>query len=516
MITGYTENNRLKDALELFDEMPVRDKIAWNSMIKGCLECGDLSMARKLFDQMPDRNVVTWTTVINGYMQVGRVQVAERLFREMPSRDTAAWNCMIYGYCRNGKVDEAFRVFQQMPSRDVISWTSMISGLDQNGRSEDAIRLFQDMVGYGIEPTTSTVSCLISACAKALAVDLGAQIHSRIVKLGLVVDEFVASSLITFYANCQQLESSLEVFNEKAHASVVVWTSLLTGYSSNLNHDGALEVFCEMIRRGYFPNESSFTSALNSCCAVLSLDTGKMIHAEAVKLGFEASAFVGSSLITFYSKCGSIQDGITVFRVIKQKNLVSWNSILVGCAQYGYGKWALAFFAQMLRIEVEPNEITFTGLLNAANHSGMWQKGRHFFQFFSKYTSIEINLQHYACSVDMICRCGKLEEAEKFIKNMPVKADSLVWLTLLNACCMHSNFEIAERVSKCILDQDPICSAAYTLLSNLYASAGRWSDVSRIRMEMRLRDVAKQQGCSWLTPEGDKHENYYNGICSSL
>ncbi|KAJ8450001.1 hypothetical protein Cgig2_029363 [Carnegiea gigantea] len=515
MITGFTQNNRLKDALQLFDEMPVRDTIAWNSMIKGCLECRDLAMARKLFDQMPDRNVVAWTTMINGYMQLGRVEVAERLFREMPSRDTAAWNCMIYGYCSNGKVDEAVRVFEQMPSRNVISWTSMISGLDQNGRSEDALRLFQQMVGYGIEPTTSTFSCLISACANALAVDLGAQIHSRVVKLGLVLDEFVASSLITFYANCQQLENSVEVFNEKAHGSVVVWTSLLTGYSLNLKHGGALEVFSEMIKRVIFPNDSSFTSALNSCCAIGSLDAGKMIHAEAVKLGFEASAFVGNSLITFYSKCGSIQDAIKTFQVIRQKNLVSWNSILVGCAQYGHGMWALAFFTQMLRTEVEPDEITFTGLLCAANHSGMWQKGRHFFQFFSKYMSIEITLQHYACVVDIICHCGRLDEAEEFIKNMPVKANSLVWLALLNACCMHSNFEIAERASKCIMDLDPNCSAAYTLLSNLYASAGRWSDVSRIRMEMRMRDVAKQKGCSWLTPEGDKQENYHNGIGDS-
>ncbi|KAK9706903.1 hypothetical protein RND81_07G159700 [Saponaria officinalis] len=504
IISGYCKNRKLKDALQLFDKMPVRDTVAWNCMIKGCLDCGDLVTGSKLFDQMPERNVVSWTTMINGYMKLGRVEVAVGLFEEMPSRDVAVWNAMIHGYFLNCRVDEAIRVFEMMPYRNVISWTSMISGLDQNGRSFEALRLFKQMVGDGNEPTESTFACLITACVNVKAVELGTQIHGRSVKLGYVWDEFVASSLITLYANCKRLDDSRRVFDEKVHDSVVVWTSLLTGYSSNSMHDNALTVFSGMTKMGVSPNESSFTSVLNSCCLLMSLDRGQVIHANATKLGFVASAFVGNSLVTLYSKCGSIQEAVNAFEEIKVKNLVSWNSIIVGCAQHGRSVCAHIFFAQMIRFEVEPDEITLTGLLHCASHSGMFLKGRRIFTYFHKYTASKLNLQHYACMVDIICRSGNLDEAEEFVKNMPIKPNSLVLLQLLSACGVHSNIEIAERVSRHILVLDPQCSAAYTLLSNLYASAGRWNDVSRIRSEMKSKNVTKQGGHSWVNQGGEK------------
>ncbi|KAL9232238.1 hypothetical protein vseg_007368 [Gypsophila vaccaria] len=503
-ITGYCKTRRLEDALHMFDEMPERDTVAWNIMIKGCLDCGDWVTGSRLFEQMPERNVVSWTTMINGYMKVGRVEVAERLFREMPVRDVAVWNAMIHGYFMNCRVEEAVEVFSVMPRRNVISWTSMVSGLDQNGRGFEALRLFKRMVGDGVEPTGSTLSCLVTACVNVMAVELGTQIHGRIVKLGYVWDEFVASSLITLYANCKRLDDSRRVFLEKVHDSVVVWTSLLTGYSLNSMHDDALTVFYDMTKMGVSPNESSFTSVLNACCSLMSLVRGQAIHANAMKLGFVESAFVGNSLVTLYSRCGNIRESVNAFEEIKVKNLVSWNSIIVGCAQHGCSAWALIFFAQMMRLEVEPDEITLTGLLHSASHSGMFLKGRRVFTYFHKYTPSKPNLQHYACMVDIICRSGNLDEAEEFIKNMPIKPNSLVLLQLLSACGVHSNIEIAERVSKHILLLDPQCSAAYTLLSNLYASAGRWNDVSRIRSEMKSKYITKEGGHSWVNQGGEK------------
>ncbi|CAO2840474.1 unnamed protein product [Amaranthus hypochondriacus] len=502
MITNHTKYGRLRDALHVFDQMPIRDTIAWNSIIKGCLDCDNLSMARKFFYEMPDKNVVSWTTMINGYMQFGKVEVAEGLFKEMSFKDVVVWNSMIHGYFINGSVTDAVKMFEDMPCRNVVSWTSMISGLDQNGRSADALRIFKQMVSCGIETTATMFSCLITACANSMAVELGTQIHARIVKLGCIIEEFISSSLITFYANCKQPENSRKIFMENVHYSVVVWTSLLTGYSLNSKYDQALTVFSDMTKMGIFPNESSFTSVLNSCCSLMSLGKGQIVHGEVIKLGFEASAFVGNSLVTLYSRCGNIEDAIKAFKRIHVKNLVTWNSIIVGSAQHGRVLWAFILFAQMLRAGVEPDAITLTGLLYAIDHSGMFLKGRQFFQYFGKYTSIELNAQHFGCMVDILCRSGELVEAEEFINTMPVKANSLMLLNLLGACRTHSNIEIAERVSKYILDLDPHCNAAHTILSNIYASAERWNDVSRVRLQMKSRNIATQGGCSWLNEGG--------------
>ncbi|OMO82838.1 hypothetical protein COLO4_22801 [Corchorus olitorius] len=506
MVDGYVQNYRLGDAMELFEKMPVRDTVAWNAMIKGCLHCGDLVTAKKLFDEMPGRNVISWTTMVNGYLQFGKVEVAERLFSEMPMRDVAAWNSMINGYLKMGRVEEAMNLFSKMPCPNVISWTAMISGLDYNGRTDEALVLFKKMVGSGVEPSSNTFSCVLTACTNVMALPLGVQTHGQIVKLGFSFDEFVCATLLTFYATCKEMADACKVFNEKLHRNVVIWTALLTGYGLNERHESALMVFGDMIRMGVLPNQSSFTSALNSCSGLEALDRGKEFHCIAVKLGLEADSFVGNSLTVMYSVCGNINDAVAAFRNIDVKNVVSWNSIIVGCAQHGQALWALILFGQMIRAEVDPDEITFTGLLSACSHSGMLQKGRCFFEYISRYKSSAMKLQHYVCMVDVLGRCGKLDEAEELIENMQVKPNSTVWLALLGACRMHSNLEVAERAAKSILDLEPHCSAAYVLLSNLYASAGKWSDVSRMRVRMKWGGVVKQPGRSWVTLRGVRHD----------
>ncbi|KAF3450532.1 hypothetical protein FNV43_RR06617 [Rhamnella rubrinervis] len=506
MIAGYARSHRLHDALKLFYEMPMRDTVSWNSMIKGCLDCGNLSKAKEIFYGMSGRNVISWTTMINGFMQFGEVENAELLFHEMPTRDVAAWNSMISGYCSNGRVEDAINLFEVMPLKDLISWTSMIGGLDQNGKSGEALFLFEKMMGSGFEPTSTTLVCALTACANLLALHLGVQIHGQIIKLGYCFDNFLSASLITFYANCKQIENACRVFEVSLHKNVAVWTALLTGYGSNCKHESALKAFGDMIRVGVLPNQSSFTSALNACCRLEALDRGKEIHSLAFKLGLETDVFVGNSLIVMYSKCGFVNDGVAAFKRIGTKNIVSWNAVIMGCAQHGCGMWVLVLFNRMIRVAMNPDEITFTGLLSACCHSGMLQKGRHIFKIFSQNKLVEVKLEHYACMVDILGRCGKLEEAEDFIRNMPLKPNSMVWLALLSSCRVHPNLDVAERAVKSILDLEPHCSAAYVLLSNIYASASRWSDVSRIRGKMKHNGVLKEPGSSWFTLKGLRHE----------
>ncbi|XP_022879641.1 pentatricopeptide repeat-containing protein At5g46460, mitochondrial [Olea europaea var. sylvestris] len=499
MISCYVENCRLEEALKLFDKMPDKDTVLWNLMIKGCIDWGNLEMGLRLFSEMPEKNVVSCTTVMNGLLKFGRVEEAKRLFEEMPVRDIAAWNAMIHGYFENGRVEEALTLFDGMPNRNVISWTSIISGLGQHGRNCEALSIFWKMVGLGMRPTSSTFACAITACANIGELCLGSQVHGLVMKLGCVFDVYVIASLITLYANCKEMNYSFKVFDEKLHMNVVTWTSLLTGYSVNGKHGDALKVFGDMIRVGVIPNQSSFTSALNSCCEMKAVAWGKEIHGAAIKLGFERDVYVGNTLVLLYTACGNISNGLSKFNEIAEKNIVSWNTIIVGCAQHGYGKWALTLFSQMVKARVDPDDITFTGLLNACSHSGMLREGICFFEYLCQCTAMEKKLEHFACMVDVLCRNGKLDEAEELVKTMPIEANLSIWLALLNGCRMHSNLEVAERACSNILDIDPRCSAAYVLLSNTYASAGRWADVSRIRKNMKNSDSIKQPGCSWVT-----------------
>ncbi|TQE00705.1 hypothetical protein C1H46_013644 [Malus baccata] len=341
---------------------------------------------------------------------------------------------MLSDHLKNQNLDQAHLVFNEIPFPSVDLYTMMITGYVQIRRLDDALKLFYEM------PEKDTVSwnSMIKGCV---------QIHGQIVKLGYCFDEFVAASLITLYANCKQMENSYRVFNESLHKNVVVWTALLTGCGLNCQHEDALKVFRDMMKWGVLPNQLSFISGLNSCGG-LDLDQGKETQTAAVNLGFETDVFLGNSLIVFYTKCRSMNGGVSVFKRIGDKNIVSWNSTIVGCAQHVCGMWALTLFNRMTRTGVEPDERTFTGLLSACSHSGMLQKARHFIKFFCGRKSVEVKLEHYACMVDALGRSGELEEAEELIKNMPVQANKTVWLTLLGACTMHCNFDVAERAAR--------------------------------------------------------------------
>ncbi|KAL3833584.1 hypothetical protein ACJIZ3_008320 [Penstemon smallii] len=505
MVSSYVENSKLNEALKLFDELPIKDVVLWNLMIKGCVNCGNLEMGLKLFDEMPERNVISWTTLMNAFLKSRKIEEAELLFNQMPDKDIAAWNAMIHGYFGNGKVEDAKRLFETMPSRNVISWTTMISGLDQQGKSDEALSIFGNMVGFGLKPTSSTFSCAITACANVGNLCLGSQTHGNIVKLGYIFDPYVTASLITFYAHCQLIDDCAKSFNEKMHLNVVVWTSLLTGYGINNKHEHALRVFGTMIRLGVLPNQSSFTSSLNSTCEMEAVDWGKGIHGVAIKLGLETDLFVGNSLVVLYTKCGNLSDGVSAFKEIANKNIVSWNAIIVGCGQHGCGEWALAFFTQMAKGGIKPDEITFTGLLNSCSHSGLLQKGKHLFKCVSRYPSIQVKLEHYACMVDILCRSGKLQEAEDLVTTMPMGPNLSIWLSLLSGCRAQSNLKVAEFAAKNIFAIDPHCSAAYVLLSNIYAFSGRWADAARIRREMKKAGTFKQPGHSWVTQKGVRH-----------
>ncbi|CAN7079070.1 unnamed protein product [Brassica oleracea var. botrytis] len=511
MISGYARSNRLVDALNLFDAMPVRDVISWNSMISGCVECGDMDTAVKLFDEMPERSVVSWTAMLNGFLRSGKVEQAEWLFYQMPVKDTAAWNAMVHGYLQLGRVDDALELFERMPRKNVISWTTMICGLDQNERSGEGLVLFKNMLGCCIKATSRTFTCVITACANAPAFHMGAQVHGFIIKLGFLSEEYMSASLITFYANCKRTEDSRKVFDEKVRDQVAVWTALLSGYSLNKKHEDALSVFSEMLRNSILPNQSTFASGLNSCSALGSLDWGKEMHGVAVKLGLVTDAFVGNSLVVMYSDCGNANDAVMVFTDILKKSIVSWNSIIVGCAQHGRGKWAFVIFGQMIRLNKEPDEITFTGLLSACSHCGFLHKGRKIFEYMSRGPNhIDRKIQHYTCMVDILGRSGELKEAEELIESMFVKPNEMVWLALLSACRMHHDVDRAEKAAAAIFQLDSKSSAAYVLLSNTYASAGRWSNVSKLRIKMKQKGIMKKRGSSWVVFKGKKHE-FFSG-----
>ena len=132
-------------------------------------------------------------------------------------------------------------------------------------------------------------------------------------------------------------------------------------------------------------------------------------------------------------------------------------------------------------------------------------EGKQYFKCIDRDYGITPRMEHYACMVDLLGHVGCLDEATDFIKGMPVEPGASVWGALLLAHRIHCNIKLAECASKHLLELEPKNSGNYVLLSNIYAAAGRWDDVAKMRTMLKDRRVKKGPGCSWIEIKNKVH-----------
>ncbi|KAA8539182.1 hypothetical protein F0562_025874 [Nyssa sinensis] len=535
VLNAYTRNGCLDFAVKFFETMAERNEYSWTTMISAFSQCGRLDDAIQLYKRVPEQSVATRTAMMTAYSQNGRIQEARHIFDEIPNPNMVAWNAMVAGYAQNGMLEEAKYLFLQMPVRNSASWAAMIAGLVQNGQSKEALELLAELHGSGTVPSQSSFSSALFACADIGAIEMGRQIHSLSIKTGCQFNSYVGNGLISMYAKCKNVDDVSHLFGTMRVRDTVSWNSLITGFSDNymLNdarnifekmpkHDvvswsaiisayvqaghgeAALLLFLDMLACGTKPNESTITSLLSACGSLGATKLGEQIHALIHKLGVDSRVFVGNALVTMYFKCGC-EDGFAVFEEMAERDIVTWNAVLAGCAQNGLGDEAVKTFEKMKAEGLVPNQISFLGLLCACSHSGLVDEGWGYFNSMSHDYGIIPLIHHYTCMVDLLGRAGRLSEAESVIVNMHIEPDSVIWEALLAACRIHRNIKLGQRVAERLFQMGTKNSGAYVLLSNIYASQGMWDKVREVRKLMLDRGVTKEPGISWIQIKSKLH-----------
>lgn len=222
-------------------------------------------------------------------------------------------------------------------------------------------------------------------------------------------------------------------------------------------------------------------------------------------MGLQETVYIGTSVVDMYCKCGRIEAAKRAFNQMKEKNVKSWSAMVAGYGAHGHAKEALDVFYRMNSAGVKPNYITFVSVLAACSHAGMLDEGNYWFSAMENKFGIEPGVEHYGCMIDLLGRAGRLGEAYNLIKKMKVKPDFVIWGSLLAACRMHKNVELGEISARKLFELDPKNCGYYVLLSNIYADAGRWEDVERMRIFMKNRGLMKPPGFSLVEYKGRVH-----------
>ncbi|ONK72179.1 uncharacterized protein A4U43_C04F16600 [Asparagus officinalis] len=534
----YSNCNSLSLANQLFDEIPHPNVFSYNVLLNAHARLstsGDSLTA--LFRRIPDPDVVSYNTLLSAFAVGGWSDNAVDLFNEMRKRDldcdgftlssvisslngsgveqfhglvmvsgldvyVSVGNVLMSSYSKMGMLMEAERVFEGMGNekRDGVSWNCMIVAYGQHREGLKALSLFQEMVHSGFDIDMFTLASLLTAFTSVKDIRGGAQFHAQLIKTSFERNSHVGSSLIDLYSKSREILNAKKVFEEVNEPDLVVWNTMISGYSLNgeFSEEG-LHCFIQMQRAGFKPDDCTFVCAISACSNLSSPSQGQQLHNLAMKTKFPSSLIaVNNALISMYSKCGKLNDAEKIFSRMPERNTVSFNSMIAGYAQHGLGNEALDLFQEMLELKNSPTSITFISVLSACAHTGRIDEGLGYFNSMKNIYGIEPEEEHYSCAIDLLARAGMFLEAEELINSMPFDLDTIGWAALLGACRTHGNLKLGAKAAEELLKLEPSNAAAYAMLSNLYATKGKWDEVASVRKLMKDRGVQKKPGCSWI------------------
>ncbi|KAK9115535.1 hypothetical protein Sjap_014482 [Stephania japonica] len=284
------------------------------------------------------------------------------------------------------------------------------------------------------EAEESNYSNSLQTCAKTSRIDRGEAIHAKLIKQSLLSSLYLYNHLLNMYSKNGDTRKALQVFDEMPQRNVVSWSAIISGLVQHGSAKKALSMFQLMRRSGEKANEFTLVSSLNACSLCDSVDSyvlSSQIYALIVRMGFEANVFLTNAFLTALIRQGNVGEGLKVFEMCTDRDIVSWNALIAGYLQYCYRE-VPGLWCRMNRSGVKPDNFTFstvlTGLAALVDLQMGLQVHGHLVKYgFSDETCVGNSL------VDMYLKNGRLDEGLKAFDEMPEK-DVISWTQTASGC----------------------------------------------------------------------------------
>ncbi|CAK8566361.1 unnamed protein product [Lathyrus sativus] len=544
LLDMYVKCGSLREAQQVFYEIPCKNATSWNTLILGHAKHGLIGDAMKLFDKMPEPDIVSWNSIIAGLVDndsphalrfVSMMHMKGLKLDEftLPNALKACGlggelmlgrqiHCYIIKlgiesscYCISTLIDmysnckflgEAVTIFDQFFGSSSVSeslalWNSMLSGYVSNGDYDEALSMISRMHHSGVLFDFHTFSIALKICIYFDNSSLASEVHGLVITSGYELDFVVGSILIDLYSKRGNMDNALRLFERLPDKDVVAWSSLIAGCASFGSDKLAFSLFMDMIHLGLQIDHFVISIVLKACSSMASHQRGKQVHTLCIKNGYESERVITTALIDMYAKCGDIEDALVLFGCLSEVDTMSWTGIIVGCAQNGRANEAISLLLKMIESGTKPNKITILGVLTACRHAGLVEEAWTVFNSIETKHGLIPCPEHYNCMVDILGQAGRFEEAGKLISEMQFKPDKILWSSLLGACGAYKNRHLANIVAEHLLATSPEDVSVYIMLSNVYASLGMWDSLSKVRETVKKLGK-KGAGKSWIEISG--------------
>lgn len=484
----------------------------WNSLIFEASQNGNAEESFRLFERMrmnklePDSDTVIF--LLRSSVDINSLQAGKAIHNLVVvsnlCKDLSVNTALLSMYAKLYGLEYAKLLFEKMPEKDCVVWNIMVSAYSRNGYPEKSIELLRCMVRSGVRADLFTALPVVSSISQLKSIGWGKQLHAHVVRNGSDYQASVHNSLIDMYCECARLTYARKIFESLIDKTVVSWSTMIKGYVTHDHSIDALSLFAKMTEEGVRVDFVTVINILPACVNIGALENVKYLHGYSLKFGLNILSSVTTALLVSYAKCGCIEVARKIFddEKINAKDLIMWDSMISAYAKHGVWSECFDLYNQMKHWNMKPDQVTFVGLLTACVNSGLIKEGQHCFKEMVDNYGFQPTQEHYACMVDLLGRAGQMNEAREVVKAMPFEPDTRVWGPLLSACKTHSETRFAEFAAEKLITMEPKNAGNYVLLSNIYAAAGKWDGVAKMRTFLRDKGLKKTPGSSWLEVNG--------------
>nr|GLL31635.1 putative pentatricopeptide repeat-containing protein At3g13770, mitochondrial [Ipomoea trifida] len=456
-------------------------------------------------------DLVTILVVIQACGEIGSVELGMQVHQLAVKcgydKDLNVVNALINMYSEMGYIETSYVLFQSSSTKDTALWNSMISAYVERGCTEEAVKLINKMHVEDISVDERTIVIMLPLCLSfANGLRFGNSLHGQVIKLGVENNMYTINALLSMYGELNCVEDALRIFSKTKNLDVMSWNIMISALAHNELGNQAFKLFCQMHEMDVQPNSHTIISVLTACSNDLFLCVGRSIHGYAIKQCLDSDPQVNTAITEMYMQCSDEVAAMNLFESFAKKNIVSWNAMIAGYGMHGRGQDAMLVYSQMLENGFSPTRVTFVSALSACSHSGLVKDGLQLYHSMVNEFGMIPELVHYSCVVDLLARGGLLDEAWNFINLMPISPDASVLRALLGGCRVYGETKHANIIFEKLVELEPMNAGNYILLSNIYAAAGLWTEVSRLRAMLEEKGLVKPPGKSWIVTKNKVHQ----------
>ncbi|KAI5065627.1 hypothetical protein GOP47_0020322 [Adiantum capillus-veneris] len=510
IVSFYSKCGSIISAENVFSSSLQTNIVTWNAMLAAYVEHEAGIKALKLYRQMQQEGVsadqLTYVLILQACGVLAEKGEALSIDRGLSARAFILHigraihsdsqrsapgpfvnNALVVMYGKCGAIVEAEHVFGALSDRNIATWNSMLAAYLQKGECEKVLLMYRQLQQTGIGPSERTLVFAVQACGGLAEKEESLIVEGQPVKMsalsigeGLQMDAhrnnfgcstFVGTSLLSMYGKGGAVSKAEAIFVALSYRDSVAWNALLSIYVDQSCGLKALKLYRQMHEEGLIADEVALMLAVQACGILLdkertsveeikitrvcSLEIGKSLHADARKNGFSLDVYLGSTLISMYTKLGAVSNAENVFLKLPHSDVVLWSTMISAYVEQGQGELALILCQHMLRegVSMDPRALVYA--LQAC--ASLAEKGNAVAmkEMSTKSMALEIGRALHAearskdflsfphvgiALINMYGKCGALDEAKDSFGTWS-GGNTVIWNAMFSTYLEHGHYQ---------------------------------------------------------------------------